>query len=56
MMTQECPFCEGRLWFLGVLGNLIWYRCEACGDEVSETEYEHRERIEQEGLDAGEIE
>ena len=30
---MKCPLCKGKGFRLGQLGNLIWYRCRACGME-----------------------
>jgi hypothetical protein len=30
-----CPVCKGTLEYMGILGNLIWLRCIACGMETS---------------------
>jgi len=28
---MRCKACGGRLFYLGALGFLRWFRCEACG-------------------------
>jgi len=30
-----CPFCAGEGMFLGLLGRLLWFRCQNCGGEYS---------------------
>lgn len=31
---MRCPACGGVLALLGKLGNLVWFRCTACGIDV----------------------
>ncbi len=42
MNVCECPMCQGENEPMGVLGVLLWYRCQYCGLEynipVNETE------------------
>lgn len=35
--SLKCGLCGGLLVFLGLLGDLAWYRCRDCG-----LEYSHR--------------
>lgn len=30
-ISEPCPLCNGSSAFLGILGNLIWWRCLGCG-------------------------
>ena len=30
---MTCKLCSGRLYRLGQLGALVWYRCRQCGME-----------------------
>lgn len=32
-VTYACPECGGMAMILGVLGNLMWMRCQDCGLE-----------------------
>jgi len=32
-MAVVCPVCQGEVYLLGVLGRLVWYRCQDCGIE-----------------------
>jgi len=36
MRQSICNFCGGIANMLGILGRLIYYRCEDCGHEQSE--------------------
>ena len=33
MTEKACPMCKRENPPIGVLGNLIWYRCQGCGME-----------------------
>ena len=37
---RKCRLCGGRLFLLGNLGALKWFRCEACGMDQSKREVE----------------
>lgn len=33
---MNCPVCGGPLSMLSCLGRLLWFRCKACGLDVSQ--------------------
>lgn len=37
MYDFECPQCGGEGYFLGVLGDLLHFRCRDCGSDWSES-------------------
>ncbi len=30
---DTCKYCDGPLGYLGILGQLMWFECRACGSE-----------------------
>jgi hypothetical protein len=44
--VKDCPICDGPLYLIGVLGNLVHFRCRDCGMDCSEPASEHQELIE----------
>jgi len=37
-LVSECPACGGLGSVLGILGNLVWFRCQNCGIDFKEAE------------------
>ncbi|MCU0690056.1 MAG: hypothetical protein MUF54_01515 [Polyangiaceae bacterium] len=40
-----CACCGGTAYLLGALGHLAWYRCRACGIDVSRVVRARRKRL-----------
>lgn len=41
---KYCLRCGGLVEYLGKLGTLIWYRCQACGIEQAERNKTHQKK------------